>query len=912
MLELGLLAVNRVLELVAEDVLAIPSSPCSSGGDVAIENLDGDGSGGISAGDAIDLQFSSGCVEDVLLTGVSGGIGITVGEAFVGVSSDATLSGSFAFEPDFLVSLTDSGTGQVLEATVEGSLAFDVATFGASLEALTLSIPGSSDIVITVGTNLPEPVVERVTAFDLNRRVFPDNVATSRRVLSQGYSLDLESETLGGAVSCETEQPLVSLFDVSPTAGQLRCDGAADSSVRLITDPVSNLIGEIDPDGDGTYDELTFSVLTDWNSLTEGPLFEELLVDLPDPAATVAAQVGRTAIAMEVNDSVYSPFTDTIYVSNGAGIHELDPDTLDVLRTVAIANDPAALGLSDDGSTLWFGYTALNEMGSLTTADLQPGPGFSLGLFPPPGNVARYARDILVVPGTTDVLVVSTEPSDEVLAFDSGVQLPGRTLREAREIVFRDAATIVGTGATGLNSDAYKLSFDAVQGVETVARFPGLARGPDAELIGADGEYFTSTGLVFSIESPTLEGRLETPGPALRRVAPDSENGLVYAVTQQDSMLYVYDADTRTRIGQYEFEPAAFTNFADNLIKTDDSLVLMSDESVLRFALSDLAPNLPPIECAVLDLSDLLWDGQYTSIRCPVTGIEYDASRDLIFAGLAGVDGPNGNAVAIFDAGTLAPVTAQIPVGATPRRLRISADGQTLYAVLDESSMIAEIDLSALTLRRKIRMVDGDLAVDRAWTVAQSPLSDQDLLISGLSWTLSLYRSGTLQGAVADPFELYDDLYFDPDDPMIVYGHKSQRLATFTVDGTGVFEVSSVDDVLPGERVVLFDGVFYSSGGQDYDLGTSTPGAACSLGEFARAVVVDEIASTLYGMVVGNASDQIYQCDIATGTVGQPVLLPFFDKEDSYDANELRLISDDRLLYLNDGQVVIVTAPWPQ
>ena len=58
-----------------------------------------------------------------------------------------------------------------------------------------------------------------------------------------------------------------------------------------------------------------------------------------------------------------------------------------------------------------------------------------------------------------------------------------------------------------------------------------------------------------------------------------------------------------------------------------------------------------------------------------------------------------------------------------------------------------------------------------------------------------------------------------------------------------------------------------------------------------------------------NGSDEIYRCDIETGEITGPVRLPFFGQDSSYDSDVLQTMSNGRLLYLVDGQALIVTAP---
>ena len=101
--------------------------------------------------------------------------------------------------------------------------------------------------------------------------------------------------------------------------------------------------------------------------------------------------------------------------------------TLGVLRSASVPDSPAELALSDDGSTLWFGLSGVTEAGCLDIATMQPGNRIQLGVTPSFGD-DRIVNDIVVAPGSTDDVVITMRGSEEVIAFNDGVELPDRSI----------------------------------------------------------------------------------------------------------------------------------------------------------------------------------------------------------------------------------------------------------------------------------------------------------------------------------------------------------------------------------------------------------------------------------------------------------------------------------------------------
>lgn len=235
---------------VATGVTTTDRIDCAGGGSISVQATDSNGNGNVDAGDSVMLTASN-CVEDGAT--ISG----TIGMRFTAVSGNLN---------------TD-----VYNATVTVTLENLRATTGAGNAsgsgAFTLAITSTNATTVTVDMTVPSlsvtgsfgGVADTVTLQSF-RLTSSTSLSAGRLRTSITTSGTVGSTTLaGGTVTLATVQPLVQFdTDPYPSSGQVTATGAAGSQMRLTVQSTTNVLLELDANGDGTYES---NVVKTWASL---------------------------------------------------------------------------------------------------------------------------------------------------------------------------------------------------------------------------------------------------------------------------------------------------------------------------------------------------------------------------------------------------------------------------------------------------------------------------------------------------------------------------------------------------------------------------------------------------------------------------------------------------------------------
>ncbi len=902
---------------------------CDSGGPTTASNADEDGSGDLSAGDTVTVSVPPGCFERVFADNVSGEFDITMDVVDRSGERGIRLEGTIEMTTDFQVDSVDPN-GQPLTIAIVGDIQFAFATGSGFQQAMRVSLDAGDDLEFTVGTNLAQPAVERITRFEFLRRGIPSSGFDNNYILT--YDFAIQSEILEGAISCRTTPDMSGSFPATPTSGRFQCDGAGGSAVALITtrasadDPIAL---EIDPDGDGTFEVLTTAAPLGWLNVIEGQLFQEFVDNIDfRPIPVSFGSVTIEAISAAQNDVVYSAANDRLYVSNPTGIIELNPATLEVLRSVNLpAGDVATtLAVSDDGSTLWFALENVDEVGRLDIATLALGARFSLGA--PSGGFPDERRviDMLVVAGTTDQVIVTVRQSEEVVAYDNGAQLPdfleGFFREGATRIVQLDATTIVGVNDSTSAFQALTINYNPATGLTVDEVYPGLAPGFNSTLTLGTTDIWNRQGYTFSLSPAARTGRINSvieqfPATFDAAIASPAD-GLVYAADGFGQLLLVFDETTRAKVGAYSADPAALgSGFVSKLLVTANELIIVADSSIGRVAKADLAPNVPADPCTVISVTDLLVDGTYDTLECRLRDVVYDSDRDLLYGALPGAVGPQGNSIVVLDPDTLA-VNTYIPLTAEPLTLAMSDGGEVLTVTLAEASQIVEIDLETRTIKRTTTLgfdtfnntSRSDPIIPTA-TRARPGFPDQ-VVVADWQSDVYLYDSGVRQPISAFARNTYSRLFFSTTDSSLVFGHLSGRLGTLQLNGSGVDFLSETDNVLESIAIARRGNRLLSGRGQELDLGTLIGSQACNFEppNFGfRAPAYSSAADTAFFAESDGGRHLLYRCNLDTGEVGDAVPVPLFAESTTDRPFALYQLNSGELVYLHEGTLLKLSAP---
>lgn len=211
---------------------------CSVSGSLTVTLDDRDGSGLLSTGDVLSVQFNN-CRDSatslyngkavLTLTTVPNASQITASADFQNVSSVQGTSTS-AINGSLVVAETDSDTDSTTSLTV-----------GSTALTITLASPGYSDVVtLSAGT-----------------RIMVDQQFAAART-AQSYDGTLQAQSIpGGAVTLTTVSPIVQLdADAYPSSGVLKVKGA-HGTLLLTVLSATTLQEQLDADDDGTYESTT-------------------------------------------------------------------------------------------------------------------------------------------------------------------------------------------------------------------------------------------------------------------------------------------------------------------------------------------------------------------------------------------------------------------------------------------------------------------------------------------------------------------------------------------------------------------------------------------------------------------------------------------------------------------------------
>jgi hypothetical protein len=237
-----------------------------------------------------------------------------------------------------------------------------------------------------------------------------------------------------------------------------------------------------------------------------------LTVALVASASPVSAQAVRT-LPVTASDLAYSPLTGRLYASVTAtnSITEIDPVAGTVGVSFVVGSQPNKLAISDTGEYLYVGLDGLPGVVRVHLPSRTVGTPFALGT-PDPALGARAARDLLVLPGNPDAVVVARQflglsPGHAgVAVYDNGVQRP--VVGEA----FNTISSVIAFGASATRLYGYDtltsgFGFQRMDigptGVTIVDRTEGLLDGAtDIEYFG--GRVYGTNGRVIDPEALTV------------------------------------------------------------------------------------------------------------------------------------------------------------------------------------------------------------------------------------------------------------------------------------------------------------------------------------------------------------------------------------------------------------------------
>jgi len=808
-------------------------------------------------------------------------------------------------------------------ASSRAKFQYDLSVFMVSRGATAISFNGKLDAdfignttsqTLVATTRFPNSVFTRAEtpAGIVTNNYF--DVTISRDIstldeLTTNSAMSIESSEVGGAFACSANAAQVGPLGVLPDSGQWQCNGANASSARSTGSTGGTVTVSVDAEGDGTYEVVPLipGGVGNWYDFFQTEFFEfvgRIAGDIPEEEPPV---VRPTSAAFDVTDIVVSPDAATFYIANDAGLTRVDAATLAQIDQLALPDRPQVIDVSDDDSTVWLGFADAQEILPVDTATLTPGARVALGASASFPN--RFAARIRVLPGDPETVVVAMANNGELVAYSGGAALPNiiDDVRAPQLFEFADAATIVGHN----NVDAeYPAAVVAVSGtglgpVTYLREFDVL---PANEVVLGNANLFSTTGRVTNPQASSVEGKIKLDQVRTADnqdgIAIDKAEGVVYTFNASESLLESYYEATMVLRSAHEVPISG--NFV-RLLDAGDVVLLASDTTISIVDKDRLAPNRNLSPCETTDLSGVRTPGFVAQIDCAFNDVVFDRSRNVIYGSLPSFAGVNGNSVAIIDA-TTGMIVDRVFAGSEPGNLSMSADGNTLYVALRETTKVANVDLQAMAGLPPIQLELNKLNRKPVFAldVAVSPQSTSTLLMAAQQ-EIAIYENGSRLPDVVSFYGPIRDALFDQDGSTAFVqksGGAGDVLGILDADAMGVALVDEDNTTLRAGSLKLEDGKLYDRFGVVADSTTLNVLGNCDASSpfGTRLVEPSESSNDIY--YVDRASDSVLTvCSEATFTNSKQVQVPLAGSLNSpplaleeAGSNRLIMTSSDKLI----------------
>ena len=886
--QLTLSSLNNVFDLAESGQLSVAMNCGLGSGTITL--VDNDGNGQVSAGDRVELDYGD-CLQGALGDAADGRINVDIVSLSVG--ADLSVAGDADVQIPASLTIND-GSGAFVDVSGAFRVSF-VAT--PNLENLEISASGAQELRIVIrdaGTSVTETAQQ---------------VSVTRRIENGGYvitgSADIDSETLGGEMSCDVTTSLVGDLAMFPTTGTLECVGRSGSTVRVVAAGAGGIVTEVDPEGDGTF--VDAGVISGgnglWDDYVEGQLFVAQ-IDRPNSTGSGGPpDLASESLAIDVVDAAFSATDGRLYVTNDAGVAVVDTATMTQVDFLAVADRPGPIAVSDDGSTIWVGFRDVSEIAPVDVATLTEGTRIPLGVgvsIP----LDRFATFLRVAPGATDTVVVASDGTSEVLAFSGGAQLPNLVdeFGAATMFEFRDATTIVGIHDSSTAFAATLMSLDA-NGLTLLRNLRNYSQNFNQTLALDGGVAWISYGRAIDVDNELVLGRVDFDPfgglPFRDGVYVDGATDRAWFYSDGERTLEFFDTETFLAQGQYRV--ATTGQMIEMLGTPNGNALLVFGTEIHRVDLSGLQPNFVAPACTTLDLGGQLGTAVFLQLECAFDDAVYDAARDLIYASVPSAAGRNGNSVAVISPQTGA-IQSYIPVGSEPGRLSISGGGTRLYVALEESNRVAVVDLQSQQALAPIRVEDEPFLAEPgfALAIAASTQNETDVLVT-TAGQAAIYSNGA---RLVDVGQFARDLVevFYSADATRAYGLSSSRLWTFDVAATGLTNATETFDVMQHLGTKIENDRLYDRLGAIVDPETAAVVATCTR-TATSAVEPDPASDDVY--YLQTAFDSFFEvCDEGSLTITGTFQIPRFGS--GFFRPRLTMAGSSRIAIINSDKMLLL------
>ena len=264
----------RLGQLVSDDIAPAPGQPvrggCPGSGRLQRAWTDKDGSGTLSGGDELSLEYTD-CLRDPLARGMNGRVAVTLLSASANGDFEARLE---LPAPGVAIGYTTGLPGRS-DFRISGSLRVAVAR---TTLRHSLTIGDGTDAAVSIGFPGSSLGPDRMTALRISKTHRWDEARTYIEL-----QMRFDSAELGGAYNVATVSPLKSWLDTAPEPGpgqgeiRMRGRGGDEARVLVATNAVPSVAalgGWLDQGGDGSREAQLTGTWAD-AGISSGVLFAD-------------------------------------------------------------------------------------------------------------------------------------------------------------------------------------------------------------------------------------------------------------------------------------------------------------------------------------------------------------------------------------------------------------------------------------------------------------------------------------------------------------------------------------------------------------------------------------------------------------------------------------------------------------
>ena len=582
-------------------------------------------------------------------------------------------------------------------------------------------------------------------------------------------------------------------------------------------------------------------------------------IPTPTPPTTPSPTPTPTAVPTNVsyvplygNGLEYNPASQRLYVSvpsamgaTGNNLATVEPAGGAVENSVFVGSEPGKMALASDSQTLYVALNGARQIRKFDTASQTAGNQFSAGINNFDGPLA--IQDFALPPDSVGSIAMSATSTVSFPGLRATVIMDDGVLRPAvRSDAINYAVSFGNSGSVLYGSGNYG-------GLNTMTvTATGITANTNIPFDGGtriqyvNGRVYSSRGQVIDTGSQSLLGTFNLGSATSdnpRFVVDMALNRIFFLVTNPGLQIQVFDLNTFVPLGTIQLPSLGLATdikrWGSNGLAISHSnapLVIIRSELVNPNETVIVTPPVPPTPIPTptpmtafarrIDQlnNDLAYNQLDGKLYVTVPGVATDGSGNTITR----IDPQNGSRV------------SSTFIGSEPKKIAMSADGQTLYTVLTGAQAIRRFDTVTQTPGIQFSSLHNgyqpsDMAVD--------PANSNRLVIGAGDGGAAMFDNGVKLPAT--PNVWIGPVEFGAS-PNVLYGYNNVStgfdLYKTAVSANGLTVTGSTSNLIYGFgnlEMTFRDGRIYVPAGRIVDPESKTISGLLQMTDLGRSITVD-------------------------------------------------------------------------